>query len=380
MTEIPHNEFAARLARLRDLVRAAELDAYVVSDKESIYYLTGATYEPLERPFFIIVDAQDRADMIVPLMEQRHLAKAPPWFAIQSYREFPAPAGEGWSERLAAALDRNTSVGVEPSLPYAQARVIKDGAVSIHPFIETLRRVKSPLEVQLLRRSAGFAVTATQTLLGASGYGRSIVEGFMAKREVMQQVVASLPYWEPLTTDIVMATWAAPRSAEPHSIPALTDVMREGPHVALVLSRINGYATECERTFFAAPPSADDRDLFGVMMQARAIGMGMIRPGVPGAEIDAAVNDYLKSKGQAEHLLHRTGHGFGLGAHEGPWIAEGGEDVLAENMVISIEPGLYVPGYGGYRHSDTILVTADGFEVLTPLPTSLDEMTLAAAS
>lgn len=380
MSEIPHAEFAARLEGLRALIRAAGLDAYVVSDKESVYYLTGATYEPLERPFFIVIDGGDRADMIVPLLEQRHLAKAPPWFAIQVYREFPAPAGEGWAERLASALDSSAVIGVEPSLPHAQARAIKDGHVAVHAFVEHLRLVKSPLEVSLLRRSAGFAVKATQTLLNASGYGRSIAEGVLAKRGVMQEVIASLPVWEVMTTDITMATWAAPRSADPHSIPAMTDMIGDGPHVVLVLSRINGYATECERTFFASAPSADDRALFGLMMEARAIGLSLVRPGVRGAEIDAAVNGYLKGRGHGDHLLHRTGHGFGLGGHEGPWIAEGGDDVLAANMVISIEPGIYLPGYGGYRHSDTILVTADGYEVLTPLATDLDSLTLAGTA
>lgn len=380
MSDIPHQEFANRLERLRALIRKAELDAYVISDKESIYYLTGATYEPLERPFFIIVDGETRAEMIVPLMEQRHLSKAPAWFRILAYREFPAPAGQGWADRLDAALSKNARVGIEPNIPHGQALVIADGKGEIHPFIETLRRVKSPLEVKLLRRSADYAVKATQALLAASGHGKSIAEGYLAKRGIMQDVITSLPYWEVMTTDVLMATWVAPRSSDPHSVPAMTDVIGDGPNVALVLSRINGYATECERTFFAGQPTKDDQEVFNTMVEARRIGMEMIRPGVRGAEIDAAVNQFLKDKGHTEHLLHRTGHGFGLGAHEGPWVAEGSEDVLAENMLISIEPGIYIPGYGGYRHSDTILVTADGHEVLTPVPTSLEEMTFAGAS
>ncbi len=277
-------------------------------------------------------------------------------------------------------LDSSAVIGVEPSLLHAQARAIKDGHVAVHAFVEHLRLVKSLLEVSLLHRSAGFAVKATQTLLNASGYGRSIAEGFLAKRGVMQEVIASLPVWEVMTTDITMATWAAPRSADPHSIPAMTDMIGDGPHVALVLSRINGYATECERTFFASAPSAHDRAPFGLMMEARAIGLSLVRPGVRGAEIDAAVNDYLKGRGYGGHLLHRTGHGFGLGGHEGPWIAEDSDDVLAANMVISIEPGIYLPGYSGYRHSDTILVTADGYEVLTPVASDLDALTMAGTA
>ncbi len=381
MSEVPKEEFAARLEKLRGLIRSADIDALIVSDKASIYYLTGAVYEPLERPFFIVVDGQEKCDLIAPLLEQRHMRKVPGWFTIHAYREFPAPAGQGWSEKLEEVLgDRALRIGIEPSTPSAIARAIRDGRSEICDFIERLRLVKSPLEVRLLRRSAGYAVKAVQALLDNAGYGKTIADGYAAKRALMAQLISSLPYWEAVTTDILMVAWAAPRSADPHSIPSLDDVMKEGPHVALVLSRINGYATECERTFFVSPPTPDDRDLFAIMQEARKIAFAMVRPGVRCAEIDAAVTDYLKSRGHGAHLLHRTGHGFGLGAHEGPWVAEGGEDVLQENMLISIEPGIYIPDHGGVRHSDTVLVTADGYEVLTPMPTSIEAMSLGAAS
>lgn len=97
---------------------------------------------------------------------------------------------------------------------------------------------------------------------------------------------------------------------------------------------------------------------------------------MPCAEIDLCANGFLRQEGFGENLLHRTGHGFGLGNHESPWVAEGSQEVLAENMLISIEPGVYVPGLGGFRHSDTVLVTSDGYECLTHYPTSLEALTL----
>ena len=176
-----------------------------------------------------------------------------------------------------------------------------------------------------------------------------------------------------------MATWAAPRSAMPHSIPDLNDRLREGPHVALVLSRVNGYAAESERAYFTAPPSREIRKAFAAMTEARRIALGMIRPGVPCSEVDAAVNDYLRKERYSgeDRRLHRTGHGIGLGNHEAPWIAEGSEDRLAENMVISVEPGIYLPGVGGVRHSDTILVTNDGHEMLTHFPQALSSLVIS---
>lgn len=114
------------------------------------------------------------------------------------------------------------------------------------------------------------------------------------------------------------------------------------------------------------------------MLKARELAFSMVRPGAICGEIDEAVYHYLSAKGYEKYLLHRTGHGIGLGNHEGPYIARGSEDILEENMVISIEPGIYIPEIGGFRHSDTLLITANGYEVLTHYPSDMDSLTLTA--
>jgi Xaa-Pro dipeptidase len=144
----------------------------------------------------------------------------------------------------------------------------------------------------------------------------------------------------------------------------------------LVLTRVNGYAAESERTFFTAPPTEEMQRAFEAMREARRRAFAMIRLGLPCSDLDASVNEFLRGEGYfgEEQRLHRTGHGIGLGNHEGPWVAEGSTDVLDENMVVSIEPGIYLQGEhgGGYRHSDTVLVTREGHEVLTRLPSDLE--------
>jgi len=104
----------------------------------------------------------------------------------------------------------------------------------------------------------------------------------------------------------------------------------------------------------------------------------MVRPGIECAAIDTAVNRFLGEAGFSDFQtrLHRCGHGFGLGNHEAPWIAEGSTHILQQNMVISIEPGLYEHGVGGYRHSDTVLVTADGYRSMTQAPLDIESLTL----
>jgi Xaa-Pro aminopeptidase len=118
------------------------------------------------------------------------------------------------------------------------------------------------------------------------------------------------------------------------------------------------------------------KEMFATMRQARQRAFELVKPGVPCAEIDQAANGFLRQEGLGDYLLHRTGHGFGLGNHEGPWVAEGSQDTLAANMLISVEPGIYVPDLGAFRHSDTVLVTENGYENLTPHPTDLDALTI----
>ncbi len=113
------------------------------------------------------------------------------------------------------------------------------------------------------------------------------------------------------------------------------------------------------------------------MSEARRIALEMVRPGVACAEVDAAVNEFLGEEGYGDNLLHRTGHGIGLAYHaETPWLAEGSAEVLAPGMVVSVEPGIYLPEVGGVRHSDTVLVTDSGSESLTKYPTDLDNLTI----
>ena len=382
MLRISSDEYQHRLETLQASVHKAGLDLFIVSAFDSIYYLTGAGFEPLERPFFLLIRPQHAPILLVPKLDHEHMKKArnikDKEQDIQTYWEYPSPPGRGWPERLRELIGNAKQIGVEPTLRQEIAAELKGYNPSIEPLVERLRLIKSETEIAMIRRSAGYADLGVQCLLAASYYGSTVAEGFAQTRVVTLRTIREVDDWDPLTTKVLMATWAAPRSAEPHSVPDLCDQLNEGPHVALVLTRVNGYAAECERTYFTAPPSPEIRKAFEVMRQARRIAFDKVRPGVACSELDCAVNDFLQQEGYSgeEVRLHRTGHGFGLGNHEAPWIAQGSPDILAENMVISIEPGIYMKGIGGLRHSDTVLVTKDGSELLTHLPTDVESLTI----
>ncbi|MEW4570732.1 Xaa-Pro peptidase family protein [Tautonia sp. JC769] len=385
MIGIPPDEHRERLGRLRDAVAEAGLDLFLVSSFDSIYYLTGSGFEPLDRPFFLLVEPTGGREpvLLVPRLDEQHMRKAGHVIgAIRTYRESPSPEGRRWIDVLRGLIGPAHRVGVEPTLPLGIVDEMPDQALVVAPLVERLRLVKSPAEVAMIRRAAWYADRGVERLLAASYRGATAAECFAQSGGLTRAILRDLDDFEPLTTRVLMATWAAPRSAQPHSIPDLNDRLGPGPHVALAFHRINGYAAESERTYFTVPPNAEQRRVFGAMNEARRLAFRTIRPGLPCGELDITVTEFLRARsfeGEACRL-HRLGHGIGLGNHEAPWLAEGSDDVLSEGMVVSVEPGIYVSGggdgRGGYRHSDTVLVTADGCELLTQHRDDIDSLTI----
>jgi Xaa-Pro dipeptidase len=375
---ITKQEYLLRMANLQRKTSDKGLEAFLVSSEESIYYLTGVSYRPLERPFFIVVWPASPATLLVPMLEKEHLRAAPNVGQVLTFWDYPSPAGQGWAERLLEILGRVSLLGIEPSLPQEIFRYLSGFSPQVLPLMEQLRLIKSPDEVRMVRQAARYADLGVEKVIASSYTGVSELELFAQGRAVQLQIMKDTDY-DVLTTNVLVGAWPAPLSAQPHGVPTIADRLKEGPHIALSLLRVNGYAAECERTFFLAPPAPQVQKAFDAMQEARRRAFALVRPGVSCAEIDAVANGFLRQEGYGDQLLHRTGHGFGLGNHEGPWVAEGSKDVLQENMLISLEPAIYLPGVGGVRHSDTILVSNDGYELLTHYPTDREALTIRSS-
>ena len=346
-----HN-YLTRMGNLQRKIREENLDAFLVTAQDSIYYLTGASYKPIERPFFIVVYPDSEPDLVVPELERAHMGKAEGFHEVKSYFDYPAAPGENWYDKVNALVGGVSRLGVEPS---ATAEITsKLWARDIVPYglINELRLIKTEDEITCIRTAASTADKGMALLVKSLYSGISVIELFSLSRGLQMDVVKTGNY-DPLDSEFLTVGWPAPKSAQPHSVPGLGDRLRGGPLALMCLLRINGYAAECERTVFLGPPSACDAELFHHMEKARELAFSMVRPGTPCADIDQATRDYFDGQGLSGYILHRTGHGFGLGNHEAPWLSAGSKDVLEKNMVISIEPALYLPDRGGFRHSRT---------------------------
>ncbi len=186
VTGITPEEHRGCLERLRRLVAENELEALLVSSRESVYYLTGLTYEPLERPFFVVVRSDRPVELLVPALEEEHLSGAPNVGRVETYWDYPAPKGTDWPDRLGSLLEDVYDLGVEPTL----RREIVAGAglgdashgLQVLGLVEKLRMVKSEAEAALARQSARYAVMAADRVIRTAYWGVSELELFSQGR------------------------------------------------------------------------------------------------------------------------------------------------------------------------------------------------------
>lgn len=366
-------ELIKRISLLQDTVSRCSLDAYIVTAEEDIWYLTNITYRPEERPFFIIIAPRQKPILIVPKLEEAHVHKAIIDCEIISYWEYPSPSKETWYDVINEILKKYDRVGIESNVKAEVYFKIQAKELVCSDLVVLQRQVKSSMELEMIRTSAKICDESMHKIFNSVYQGASVVEIFAISKSIQNDLIRAGNF-DPITTSLLTVAWPAPLSSMPHSIPGLNDRFGQGPNLAMCYFRINGYASECERTFFLNPLSEDEKEMFQHMMNAREKALSKVRAGVHAADIDLEAKEYLIWNGLKDNLLHRTGHGIGLGNHEGPYVAEGSKDILKENMVISIEPGIYIEGLGGFRHSDTVLVTKEGYELLTGFPRKLEDM------
>jgi len=368
--------YKERLSKLQCAVASANLDVFLITSTDNIYYLTGFKYEPFERAFFIVIRPSGVPIIITPRIEAENVGSISVEHRIVEYDDYPAMPGATYMDAIKEVIGDNEEVGVEPSMSAELFTALSGYAPRVLPAIERLRLVKSRYEIACIEKAAKYSDLGIRMIMEVAKMGASIQDGYDRIPELRKAIIEGEGYFDQYVSSIWLGVWAAPFSAQPHRFPEKTDVFQEGPNVALSFLRVNGYSAETERCCFVHKPSAEQAEIYGQMVEACEIAYRMLKPGVSCHDVDHAVMTFLRDEGYTENLLHRTGHGIGMGGHEGPWVAEGSDNVLQENMVISVEPGIYWRGKGGYRQSDTVLITNNGYRKLTDVPSDIHSMTL----
>lgn len=371
-------EMAGRLERVQQRMAEERLDWYVCFSPDNVYYLTNFANFIHERPFLLLVPAKGSLKFICPKLEQPHIASRKVGeVELIDYFEFPAPKGTGWDDRLRGLIGTAGRVGVESACQLQIYDAVPGERVR-SDVVDDLRMIKSPYEIGRLVYSAGIANAAIADFLAKASVGRSLSEVMAAGKALMMgRLIGDNPRINPFATRCDVVFQPPSISDDPHNFSNLAMAMEPGgPHVCVINAVLNGYGTEVERTFFLGDVPEAAKAPFEVMMQARALAFDLCKPGTPMHDVDAAVNALLKKAGYAPHMLHRTGHGMGVTGHEAPFLAEGEDRILAPGMCLTIEPGVYPKGVGGFRHSDTVLITETGNLCLTKAPDTIEALTL----
>lgn len=401
LSPITRSEYAARARRAAERARGAaeraaeERAVLVLFDDQYIQYFTGFVFTPTERPVALIIDPDGKRTLFVPRLEREHAQELAYADEVIDYPEYPGERhplkllldklGRRGLDSLPLAVDHDGYPSVMGYAPLPLSRLATAPVRNVGPALDEQMALKSEHEVALIRESARWGAYAHRLLQDGTKVGLredDVVAAACATATRAMITELGVPYrqrnkWIRGALAIYRGQIGA-ASALPHALAGGATFEVGDTLVTGAAADVWGYLSELERTMFLGSPSAEQRRFFDHMLALQDICFSAIRPDAEAAAVDRAMRAYVDENGLWEHWRHHVGHGLGQRIHESPFLDIGYEGVLMPGMVLSVEPGLYVPGLGGFRHSDTVLVTSAGMELLTDYPRDLASLTLPA--
>lgn len=386
---IDAHEFAARREHLVDLARGEGARALALFSPRHIYYLTGFGFIPTERPVALYLTGGSVPTLLVPELEAEHAGEAAPELGIRSYPEYP---GLVHPMRVFADLVKASGAGVVavdsdgygggwgyegPRLSeLVSARVLRVACL-----INRVLEVKSTAEIACIRESCRWGDVAHRLLHEYTRVGVSESDvSLRASHEATRQMLQALgPQYarssgRPLQVFAGFRGQVGPQSAMPHATTVHATFEPGQVLVTGAAGSIWGYRSELERTMVVGEPTAQVRRLFAAMLAAQELAISRLRPGISCREVDQAVHGFFEAQGLMPFWRHHSGHAIGLDGHESPFLDTGDGTIMTPGMVFTVEPGIYVRGLGGFRHSDTVEITDTGHRVLTDYPRDLESL------
>ena len=356
----PH---AARLVALRRALRVYGVDAFLVTGVHNLRYLTGFTGDDSallatrDQAFFLTdgryTEQAEHETTGIEILERKRglMSLAARTSARLGVRRLGIEA-----DHLSVAS--HTDLGCHaPGVEITPVRSVVEG----------IRQVKSAREVRLTAEAVRVAEMAFARVLPALRPGRTELELARMLEDAMRDLGAEGPSFPTIVA-------AAERSSLPHARPT-TRRIRRGDAVLFDWGALReSYTSDLTRVVFVDTISPFFERIYGIVLHAQRRAIRRVQPGLTAETIDHAARDYLKSRRHGKHFNHGLGHGLGLEIHELPVINGRSKTILKPGMIFTVEPGVYLPGRGGVRIEDDVLVTRDGHHVLTSTPKSLRDM------
>ena len=391
---IPPDEHRARCDRLLAEAQASGLAGVVLFDHYYVLYYAGFAFVPTERPIALVLAADGTRTLVVPRLEVEHAESKSTIDRVEHYLEYPGdPRAEDVLERVLVDAGLTESIGADQDgypwiLGYRGPTLSELSGATVVRVVEHVERqmaIKSEAEIALVRESVRWGNLAHRLLQRYTRVG--VTETEVSQRASDEATFAMLDaIGEIYSAQSVGSSGAhagyrgqiGRNAAIPHAL-AGNLVFREGDVLVTGASApVWGYLSELERTMFVGDPTPEQERLFERMVELQDVAFEAIRPGARCCDVDRAVRAAFDEHELWPHWRHHTGHAIGLRYHEGPFLDSGDDTELRRGMVFTVEPGLYSPELGGFRHSDTVLVTGDGIEVLTYYPRDLASLIIPA--
>lgn len=360
--EVP---YPARLARLRTHLVEEELDGIVTGHPPNVRYLSGFTGSSsllavLPGRVLLLTDFryEEQAGAEAAVEVEIHIARDGLFDLLGELLD-QASAGRplGFEAEHLTVRDRER---LEEKVPGPEWRASTG-------MVEGLRARKGPEELALIERAGVMACRALEGTLETVRAGASELDVTAELEYRLRAEGSEGPAFETIVA-------AGPRSALPHARPS-GKLLEEGELVLLDFGAVAaGYRSDITRTVVLGSPEPWQREVHAAVLAAREAALEAVRPDAPAREVDAAARASLEAAGYGDRFGHATGHGLGLEVHEAPGVSRRSDAILQEGHVVTIEPGVYLPGRGGVRVEDDVVLRAGGARLLTDFPLGLREL------
>lgn len=393
MHKFPRKEYEKRIANLLQILEKNNVDSVYLSSAVSFAYFTGFSYLATERPACLIVRKSGEITFMGPSVEKEHILSQTDLVGeIRTYLDYP---GEEHPATLFAKWIRELNIPQKmgtDNMGFYSSYLGYEGPdmrellpeFSFKPLgkeIYQLRRIKSENEIEAIRETIKwgnfahtylqdysqeglyeFEVSVPASLEASIAMKRTLGKSYMQKRFLSTPVEA------------VFMGQLGEHSAYPHSISS-DRAMRYGDILGTwAYADVEGYFSELERNMFIGEPDEKVYSFHKKLLDLQQTAYDALIPGALCSDVDKAVHRFAKEHDIEKYLRHHSGHNIGLEMHEAPFLDVGDNTPLESGMVFSVEPGIYVPGLGGFRHSDTVVMREDGPEIMTYYPRETEDL------
>ncbi|MWC27959.1 M24 family metallopeptidase [Paenibacillus sp. MMS18-CY102] len=356
-----------RLKQLMEETERQGWEAALVTNPKHVYYLSGFRCEPHERLLALIVTADGRTALLVPELDRAGAEAALAVDTVHSHRDT-----DNAYAVLAEVLGTNATglIGIEKEsmtvtrYEHLLAALPSASLTGMDAFLTAIRAVKSEDEIARIRHAVKLIEQVLSDTLPLVKPGVTELELAADIDFRMRKLGAEGPSFD--TTVL-----AGEKSALPHGTPGLRKVQAGELLLFDMGVYAEGYVSDITRTFAVGDISDELHRIYNTVLEANRLGIEALIPGKAMSSADWAARQHIEGQGYGELFTHRLGHGIGLDIHEYPSLHGANEDSLRTGMVVTVEPGIYLPGVGGVRIEDDVLVTAKGPESLTTFPKSL---------